>query len=108
MSSTEKHVKYSSGIAPDCHSCILDQARSTAHLAGLTKGQTKRVMAEARTWLERSEELPLLSQHVMRYIADAVIRERGESPYFDIYAQVKEKSNIVSLNHREMLQQKNR
>lgn len=106
MSTTETKSKRPTVIAPDCHPCILNQARSTARFAGLTEDQTGRVVAVAKAWLERSAELPLLSQHVIRYVTDAIIQERHESPYFDIYAEVKEKSNTLSLNYREVLQRK--
>jgi uncharacterized protein with ATP-grasp and redox domains len=83
------------GIPPDCHSCIIRQTRSTARFAGLTEDQTERVIAIAETWLEKSKTKPLLAQHVIRYVGDAIIQEQGKPPYFDIYSEVKEASNRV-------------
>jgi len=45
-------------------------------------------------------------QHIIRYVADAIIEELGESPDFDIYAGVKIESNRLSMNCAELLQKK--
>lgn len=92
------------GIPSDCHSCIIDQVRSTARFAGLTEDQSGRAISVARTWLEKSRGMPLLAQHVIRYATDAIIHEKGESPYFDIYRPAKEESNTLSLLYAKTLQ----
>jgi damage-control phosphatase, subfamily I len=106
MGITERKNKHLAGIAPSCHSCIVNQARSTARFAGLTEDQTERVIAIAETWLEKSKTMPLLAQHVIRYVGDAIIQEQGKPPYFDIYSEVKEASNALSLKHATILQKK--
>ena len=106
MSTIEKDQNYSTGVAADCHSCILAQAQSAAHFAKLNEEQTMRVIDVAKINLKRAETTPLLAQHIVRYVADAVIKECGESFDFDIYAEVKEKSNILSLSYAEEFQKK--
>ncbi|MEA1978071.1 MAG: ARMT1-like domain-containing protein [Chloroflexota bacterium] len=97
MGTTAENKKRFSGIASDCYSCVINQARSAARFGELNEEQTKRVIAVAKAGLEKSKTTPLLVQHIIRNVADAVIRERGESLDFDIYADVKEKSNTLSL-----------
>ncbi len=94
------------GIASDCYACVLDQVRSAACFAELTDAQTGRVVARAEAVLKKSRTTPVLVQHVIRQVADAIIQERGESPDFDIYARVKETSNTLSLACVERLQKK--
>ncbi|MBV5342002.1 MAG: DUF89 family protein [Deltaproteobacteria bacterium] len=94
------------GIASDCYSCVINQARTAAGLAALDEEQTSRVVAVAEAGLERSKTTPLLVQHIIRNVADAIIQESGESPEFDIYAEVKEQSNTLSLNYVKLLQKK--
>lgn len=106
MSAAQTNSKRFAGIAPDCHSCIINQVRSTARLAGIDEDQTSQVISVTRRWLAKSEEIPLLAQHVIRYAADAIIHEKGESPYFDIYAAAKENSNTLSLDYAKTLQSK--
>jgi uncharacterized protein with ATP-grasp and redox domains len=90
---TENHY----GIPDVCHTCVIDQARSAARFAALDKEQTRRVLAVARQWLKRAETQHLLVQHVVRKVADAVIAERRAAPDFDIYAEVKKRSNTLAL-----------
>ncbi len=104
MSTSEENKKHFTSIAPDCYSCVINQARSAARFGGLNEEQTKRVITVAKAGLEKSKTTPLLVQHIIRNVADAVIRERGESLDFDIYADVKEKSNILSLAYAENFQ----
>ncbi|AOY60373.1 damage-control phosphatase ARMT1 family protein [Desulfococcus multivorans] len=92
------------GIASYCHACIMNQARSAARFAELTEDQTERIIAAARAALEKAKAGDILVQHVVRRVADAIIQELGESPAFDIYAKLKEKSNILSLKYAGMLQ----
>ena len=106
MSTTVKNNKRFSGIASDCHSCIIGQARSAARFAELSEEQTNRVINLAKVWLKKSKTTPLLPQHIVRYVADAVIQERGESHNFDIYKEVKEKSNILSMSYADSFQKK--
>jgi len=94
------------GIASDCYVCVMDQVRSAARFAELNNEQTGRVIALAEAVLEKSKTAPVLVQHVIRQVADAIIQERGESPEFDIYAKVKEKSNTLSLACAERLHKK--
>ena len=93
-------------IAADCHPCIINQARSAARFAELNGAQTERVIKVAQAGLERSKSVPLLAQHIVRYVTDAIIQERGATPDFDIYAKVKEKSNRLSLAYAERFQEK--
>jgi uncharacterized protein with ATP-grasp and redox domains len=74
--------------------------------AELTEKQTRRVIAAAEAELERSKTVPLLVQHIVRRLADIVIQERGESPGFDIYSEVKKYSNTLALTYAEKLQEK--
>lgn len=102
----EKELQRSGGIALDCHPCVINQAYSAARFAKLSEEQTGRVIAVAEAGLEESKTAPLLVQHVVRRVADAVIQERRESQDFDIYAEVKEKSNSLSLAYAEQFQEK--
>ncbi len=102
---TKKHT-YFAGIAPECHACVINQSRSTARIAKLEEKQTENVIAIAAAALEESRTKPLLVQHVVRRVADAVIRELGESPDFDIYAAIKETSNNLSLAYAKSAQKK--
>lgn len=106
MSTSEENKKRFSGIASDCYACVINQARSAARFGELNEEQTKRVIAVAKAGLEKSKTTPLLVQHIIRSVADTVIQERGESQDFDIYADVKEKSNILSLAYAEGFQKK--
>jgi len=94
------------GIVSECHSCILNQARSAALFAELTKKQTNRILDFAAGELERAKTTPLLVQHIVRNISDAIIKELGESGDFDIYSQVKKRSNILALSYAEKFQKK--
>ncbi|NQT76699.1 MAG: DUF89 family protein [Bacteroidetes bacterium] len=91
-------------VPPDCYSCVINQARSAARFAELNEEQTSRVITIARAELEKSKTAPIIVQHIVRRVADAVIQELGESPDFDIYAEVKEKSNTLSLSYVEKFQ----
>lgn len=106
MSKLAENKKRFSGIASDCYACVVNQARSAARFGELNEEQTKRVIAVAKAGLEKSKTTPLLVQHIIRSVADTVIQERGESQDFDIYADVKEKSNILSLAYAEGFQKK--
>ena len=104
MSTSAENKKRFTGIASDCYSCVINQARSAARFGELNEEQTKRVIAVAKAGLEKSKSTPLLVQHIIRNVADAVIRELGESLDFDIYSSVKEKSNTLSLAYAENFQ----
>ncbi len=106
MSTIAENKKHFTGTASDCYSCIINQARSAARFGELNEEQTKRVISVAKAGLEESKTTPLLVQHIIRRVADIVIQERGESQDFDIYADVKEKSNILSLAYAESFQKK--
>lgn len=94
------------GIASDCYSCIIGQSRSAARFAELSEEQTNRVIAVAEKWLKASRTTPLLPQHIIRYVADAIIQERGEPHNFDIYKAVKDKSNVLSMSYADSFQKK--
>ncbi|MDD2389599.1 MAG: ARMT1-like domain-containing protein [Desulfobacterales bacterium] len=104
--STTIENKYFTGIVPDCYACVINQARSAARFAELTEEQTHRIVAVARIELEKAKGTHLLVQHIVRRVADAIIQERSESPGFDIYAEVKKKSNSLSLSYAEKFQKK--
>jgi len=91
------------GIASDCYACVIEQVRSAARFAELTDAQTRRVIALAEAVLEKSKTTPILVQHVIRRVTDAIIQERGKSPGFDIYAGVKKTSNTLALDCAEGL-----
>ena len=93
-------------VPQDCYPCVINQARSATRFAELTEEQASRVINVARAELEKSETSPVLVQHIVRRVADAVIHELGESPDFDIYAEVKQKSNTLSLAYAEKFQKK--
>ncbi len=93
-------------VPRECYPCVINQARSATRFAELTEEQASRVINVARTELEKSETSPVLVQHIVRRVADAVIQELGESQDFDIYAEVKQKSNILSLAYAEKFQKK--
>ena len=93
-------------VPPDCYTCVINQAHSAARFAELTEEQTKRVVTVARAELEKSKTFPILVQQIVRRVADTIIQELDESPDFDIYAEVKEKSNTLSLAYVEKFQKK--
>ncbi|MCK5764827.1 MAG: DUF89 family protein [Bacteroidales bacterium] len=93
-------------VPPECYPCVINQARSAARFAELTEEQASRVVTIAGAELEKSETSPVLVQHIVRRVADAVIQELGESQDFDIYAEVKQKSNTLSLAYAEKFQKK--
>lgn len=100
-----QHVR-PAGIAPDCISCVIKHALSASHFAGLSEKQTRRIVAVAEAGLDEAKNTSLLIQHVVRRVADAIIKAKGESPSFDIYAEIKQKSNLLSLDYAESLQEK--
>lgn len=104
MCAAENRNSHSPGIAPDCYSCVVNQAISAARFAGLNQEQTERIVAVAKAGLEESKATFILVQHVVRRVADAIIKEKGESSFFDIYAEVKEKSNLLSMDYATSLQ----
>lgn len=101
-----KNNNHITGIAQECHPCVLNQARSATRIAQLTETQTERVLAIAQASIEEAKTNPLLVQHIVRRVADAVAQERGEPRYFDIYAEVKEKSNSLSMAYAKEFQSK--
>jgi uncharacterized protein with ATP-grasp and redox domains len=101
-----KQTNRVTGIAPDCHLCILNQARATSRVAGLSEEQTRRIIGVAQLWLEKSKTTPLLVQHVIRHVEDAIIQEKNESPAFDIYSKIKKNANALSLAYAKKLQKK--
>lgn len=106
MSTIIKNKKHCSCIPPECCSCVINQACAAARFAELTEEQTRRVIAVARADIEKSKTMPLLVQHIVRGVANAIIQELNETPDFDIYAGVKRKSNSLSLSHAEEFQKK--
>ena len=93
------------GIPEACHPCVLNQAASAARFAKLAPDQTARILAVARKGLEKAKSTPILVQHIVREVADAVIAERNESPDFDIYARVKEASNSLAMEYAAQLRE---
>ncbi|MCD4688896.1 MAG: ARMT1-like domain-containing protein [Desulfuromonadaceae bacterium] len=106
MRAVENQNKRPAGIAPDCFSCVVNQALSASHFAGLSEEQTQRIVEVAEAGLEESKSTSILVQHVVRRVADAIIKAKGESSSFDIYAEIKQKSNLLSLDYAESLQEK--
>jgi uncharacterized protein with ATP-grasp and redox domains len=106
MCSAEDKNIQSAGIAPDCYPCVVNQALSASRFAELNEEQTRRIVEVARAGLEESKTTSILVQHVVRRVADAIIEEKGESSFFDIYAGVKEVSNLLALDYAESLQKK--
>ncbi len=93
-------------IAPECHPCMINQSRSAARIAELGQGQTDRVVKAAEAALEEARMKPLLVQHIVRRVTDTIIRELGESPEFDIYSEIKDKSNDLALAYANRFQEK--
>lgn len=83
-------------IPAPCRPCSLDQARSACRFAHLSAEHTREVLAAAEAGLAESEKSPLLVQHIVRIVADAIIGIRGEGEGFDIYGEVKETSNRLA------------
>ncbi|MBN1305576.1 MAG: DUF89 family protein [Anaerolineales bacterium] len=92
-------------FVPDCHPCILDQVKATIKLAKLTTQQSARVLKATQAILEESEKKPLLAQHIIRRITDTILEEMGKGPEFDLYAEIKQKSNQVALQYAEQFKQ---
>ncbi|MCK5078578.1 MAG: DUF89 family protein, partial [Bacteroidales bacterium] len=93
-------------VPPECYPCVINQARSATRFAELTEEQASRVITIAGEELEKSKTSPVIVQQIVRRVADAVIQELGESPDFDIYAEVKQKSNTLSMAYAEKFQEK--
>ncbi len=106
MREAENQNKRSAGIAPDCFPCVINQALSACHFAGLSEEQTRGIVEVAEAGLEESKHSAVLVQHVVRRVADAIIKAKGESSSFDIYAEIKQQSNQLSLGYAESLQKK--
>ncbi len=106
MCAAENQNKPFAGIAADCFPCVVNQALSASRFAGLSEEQTIRIVAVAEAGLEESKNTSILVQHVVRRIANAIIKEKGECSSFDIYAEIKKKSNLLSLDYAESLQKK--
>ncbi len=105
MNMTNNQERFA-GIASDCYTCVLNQAHSAARFAELSEEQTQRVLETAKAGLEDAKTQPILVQHVIRRVADAIIRERGAPPGFDIYAEVKEHSNTLAMEYAQKLRGK--
>lgn len=95
----EKDEKMNRGIPEACHSCVIDQAMSAAGFAGLDSEQTARVITVAWKGIQNSAKENLVVQHIVRRVADAVISELNESDDFDIYKEVKRKSNTMAMTY---------
>jgi uncharacterized protein with ATP-grasp and redox domains len=106
MCSAEDKNMHSAGIAPDCFPCVINQALSASRFAGLNEEQTRRVVKVAEAGLEESKTTSILVQHVVRRVTDTIIEEKGEPSFFDIFARVKEVSNLLALDYAESLQKK--
>lgn len=85
------------GIDPDCYSCIINQARSTALHAGLNRSDTQDVMDEALRRILMARIEPLQVQHIVRHVADDIQKRLGK-PNLDLYAAVKKQSHEVALS----------
>lgn len=86
------------GIAFDCYPCSINQAKAASRLAGLDEEQTKRIIRVAETELKNSRTTPILVQHIVRRVTDAIILEIDESPDFDIYKEIKRQSNDLAIS----------
>lgn len=106
MNETENQNKYSCGIAPECFPCVVNHALSAARFAGLSEEQAKGIVEVAEAGLKESENSAILVQHVVRRVADAIIKAKGAPSSFDIYAEIKQTSNLLSLDYAESLQKK--
>jgi uncharacterized protein with ATP-grasp and redox domains len=94
-----------SAIAPACRSCVKDQALSAARFAHLNEQQTDKVLAVVKKQLALSETRPIIVQHIVRMVADAIINELSAPDDFDIYAQVKAHSNQLASDYAGVFQQ---
>ena len=106
MPTVKEENKSSAGIAADCFPCIVNHALSASRFAGLNEEQTRKIVEVAESGLEESKTTSILVQHIVRRVADAIIKAKGASSSFDIYAEIKEKSNLLSLDYAENLQKK--
>ncbi len=95
-----------SGISPICQTCLINQAYSVADFSKLTPAQTDRVIQMVKIELEKSRTVPVLPQHIARFIEDTVNAELGKPHDYDLYAELKELSNRVSLSYAENFQEK--
>jgi uncharacterized protein with ATP-grasp and redox domains len=89
----------SRGIAEACHSCVIAQAQSAAEFAQLTPRETARVVTVAWRGIRGSKRTGKIVQQVVRDIADTINTIRHETRDFDIYADVKDKSNRIALKY---------
>lgn len=94
MATIERHQP--NGIALDCHPCSIDQAKAASRIAGLNAEETEQIIRVAHNSLKESETTPVLVQHVVRRVADAIIQLKKESPDYDIYSPIKEESNRLA------------
>lgn len=78
---------------------MLDQARSAARVAGLGVTATDEVLAVAHSAIDTAEEEGLVVQQIVRRVADCVLEHLGASREFDVYAEVKRRSNELALAH---------
>jgi damage-control phosphatase, subfamily I len=89
-----------------CHPCLMKQAYSVSAFAKLSEEQTGRIALVAKEGLERSLTTPLLPQHIARLVEDAVNLELGMPPDHDLYAELKQLSNEISLSYSGKFRQK--
>ncbi|MBL7006749.1 MAG: DUF89 family protein [Spirochaetia bacterium] len=95
-----------SGISPICQICLINQVYSVADFSRLTPIQTDKVLQKVRIELEKPGETPVLPQHIARLIENTVNTEMGRPHDYDLYAELKEFSNRVSLSYAEIFQKK--
>ncbi|NQT59107.1 MAG: DUF89 family protein [Bacteroidetes bacterium] len=105
LSTTIDTISYP-GISSTCHTCLINQAYSTADFSKTSPEQTENVIQVVRAELERSKTVPLLPQHIARAVEDAVNSELGKPHDYDLYAELKELSNRISLSYLEKFQEK--
>ncbi|MGB5445253.1 MAG: ARMT1-like domain-containing protein [Psychromonas sp.] len=95
----------SEGIAEACYSCVLNQARTAAKYAQISEKQTAALLSRVQSELQTSAEKGIVVQHIIRNVADVIIELKNADPQFDIYQEVKRRSNTLAKAYAKELQQ---
>lgn len=89
-----------------CYPCLTKQVYTISAFAKLSKEQTERIAQVVDKGLLRSQTTPMLPQHIARLVEDEVNRELGMPHDHDLYADLKQMSNDISLSYNEKFRQK--
>jgi len=89
-----------------CYPCLTKQVDTISDFAKLSKEQTERIAQVVDDGLLRSQTTPMLPQHIARLVEDALNRELGMPHDHDLYAELKQMSNDISLSYNGKFRQK--